>query len=183
MEFRPFVVTDQTLENALGNIYGAARLADQKQWEQFRALTKFAKQRHVELSPNELNHAKQNWYNMLFDHTFRTLQKILRDGKMSSLLNKGIAFTGVKSKNGFSWKIPRANRSEYVSELLATYLRFHPRATPPLLDHFYRLKLLFVPSDIETDRAFAFYLKQEANLKRFYPAILENVIHIWLSSG
>jgi hypothetical protein len=151
-------------------MYRYSSLQDKQHRQQVSTLlglVRYAKERNIELSKGELEQAKHSYYSILFDHTFRLLQKMLKDPFFLRLLH-----TAMDLKTG-NWTNAREDRSDFVQSLIDLFYQKHPDAEP---------RLVRLGRELEKRmplREFAFYQRQRQTLQTFYPEMMQNVVRMW----
>lgn len=168
-----YPINSQSIENIFTNFYNLELKNQGDSWNQTMDFLKFAAKSNIHLSPNELENGKNNFYHIMFNYVFRTLQKCL---EVPSLLQEISKVIDIKTN---TFLLPAKSQTKFVLSLLRQYSLL-TKSEPLLITLFQKLESQSL-SSIDK-REFAFYQDRMNTLESFLPAILLNVIRMWLSN-
>ena len=75
----PFHLTQDGLETIVNNFYDLGQQFQEDNAQQLQAFVDYASHCRVQIQSGELEEAKKNYFHILFDHVFRTLQSMMYD--------------------------------------------------------------------------------------------------------
>ena len=175
MRTHPLKVTRETIQNGLNNFYSSKLLDNYQNWELTSELLKYAKKCKIDIKSHELEQARANFYHMIFDRTFRTLQRILYDIKFATRLNEEII--DLKTEQ---WIIHDPDEQKTaITRLIREFYVHYPELQPRFLKSLERLMEARDDVTPELQSTFGFYADNLQQLRFYLPFIMENVIKIW----
>jgi hypothetical protein len=168
------------VKHALGNMYASYQLQDKAHWSELATFLNYAKKRQVQVSESEVEHARKNFYNILFDASFRVMQRMMYDRKSQLQLHNIVDLTSGELNSN----LEADDQTHQIKEIMKSFMQRNPRTSIPLLPLFYQLDQKFsqygedeLPPAIQA--TWDFYVTCVHNLEQRFPAMLKNVVHIF----